>query len=206
LFEVFWKNLVRDIFYDEIPANLHPGGGSRWVEVVRDLLQTPDDRWWDNHKTSAVEHRDDILRTAFSESVDELERMQGSDSAKWKWGNLHTLTFRNGSFGHSGISLLEKLFNRGPFFTSGGSVAVNATSWDASESYEVTSVPSMRMIADLSDLNRSRAIHTTGQSGHPFHPHYIDMAEAWRKIEYHPMLWDRSSVEANAESTMRLIP
>jgi penicillin amidase len=206
LFEVFWKNLLRDTFYDEIPEKLHPGGGSRWVEVVRDLLQKPDDPWWDNQKTSTVEHRDDILRAAFSDAVDELDRMQGNDPAKWKWGTLHTLTFHNGSFGQSGINLLERLFNRGPYFTGGGSITVNATSWTASESYEVSSVPSMRMIVDLSDLNHSRAIHTTGQSGHPFQAHYIDMAESWRKIEYHPMLWDRSSVEANSESRMRLIP
>jgi penicillin amidase len=62
------------------------------------------------------------------------------------------------------------------------------------------------MIVDLNDLNQTLAIHTTGQSGHPFNSHYIDMAERWRNIQYNPMLWDRSRVEANAEATLVLSP
>jgi len=30
---------------------------------------------------------------------------------------------------------------------------------------------------DLSDFSASWMMHTTGQSGHPYHPHYIDMAD-----------------------------
>ena len=47
---------------------------------------------------------------------------------------------------------------------------------------------SMRTIFDLSDLTNSLTMHTTGQSDHAYHPHYIDMADPWRTIEYHPML------------------
>jgi penicillin amidase len=47
---------------------------------------------------------------------------------------------------------------------------------------------------------------TTGQSGHAFHDHYIDMAELWRNIQYHPMLWARGQVEAGAEGVLRLTP
>jgi penicillin amidase len=206
LFEVFWKNLLEEVFYDELPANFWPGGGSRWIEIVRHLLNDPDNAWWDNRKTSQTETRDEILKEAFRKAVEELETKAGKNPAGWKWGELHSVTFRNESFGRSGIKLLEWFFNRGPYPTGGGTAVVNATSWDASESYEVTALPSMRMIVDLSDFNKSLAIHTTGQSGHPFHPHYIDMAERWSKLEYLPMLWDRSSIEANAEGTLRLLP
>jgi penicillin amidase len=47
-------------------------------------------------------------------------------------------------------------------------------------------------------------MHTTGQSGHPFHPHYDDMIDPWRNIDYHPMLWQRQDVEADAEETLIL--
>ncbi len=206
LFEVFWKNLLEQIFYDDIPTGMRPGGGSRWIEVVRMLLEQPESRWWDNQKTTTVEKRDDILKEAFRKAVQELEQRSGKDSSKWRWGDLHTVTFRNESFGQSGVGILERLFNRGPFSTGGGTAVVNATSWDAEESYEVTALPSMRMIVDLSDFNNSLTIHTTGQSGHAFHPHYIDMAEPWSKMEYHPMLWDRSRIQANAEGTLKLLP
>jgi len=64
----------------------------------------------------------------------------------------------------------------------------------------------MRMIVDLSDLSNSLTIHTTGQSGHAYHPHYIDMADLWRTIQYHPMLWDLEKIEQEAESLLLLTP
>ena len=207
LFETFWRKLLEEVFHDDLPASFRPTGGSRWIEVIRLLLQQPENRWWDNRKTSAVERRDDVLIEAFRKAVHELEEQAGKNPADWRWGDLHTVTFRNGSFGQSGIKIMEWFFNRGPFPTGGGSSVVNATSWNAAaDSYEVTALPSMRMIVDLSDFDQSYAIHTTGQSGHAFHPHYIDMAEPWRKMQYHPMLWTRSSIESNAEGTLQLIP
>jgi penicillin G amidase len=45
----------------------------------------------------------------------------------------------------------------------------------------------MRMVVDLSDLDNSRAIHTTGQSGHPYHRHYTDLIDDWSAGRFHPM-------------------
>ena len=79
-----------------------------------------------------------------------------------------TASFRNATFGESGIPPIEWLFNRGGFEVAGGGDLVNATTWNASEGYEVVALPSMRMIVDLDDFARSRALHTTGQSGHAY--------------------------------------
>jgi penicillin amidase len=70
----------------------------------------------------------------------------------------------------------------------------------------VVSLPSMRMIVDLSDLSKSQSIHTTGQSGHAYHPHYIDMANLWRNIQYHPMYWESGHIQAAAEGKLELSP
>ena len=101
---------------------------------------------------------------------------------------------------------IEALLNRGPFQTSGGSSIVNATGWDASDPYQVNILPSMRMIVDLSNLQNSLSIHTTGQSGHAYSPHYVDMADMWRKIQYLPMLWERAQIEQQAKDHMHLEP
>ena len=135
----------------------------------------------------------------------------GKDPDRWTWGDLHTVTFRNQSLGESGIAPVEALFNRGPFRTSGGSIMVNATGWDAAPnqdgtSYQVDVIPSERMIVDLGNLQNSLAVISTGQSGHAYHPHYIDMADLWRNIGYHPMHWERESIEQDAEDHLRLLP
>ena len=206
LFAAFWKHLLAATFHDELPEKFQPTGGSRWFEVMRYLVEDPTNPWWDDVTTGEKEDRDTIFRRAFAAAVDELETTLGKNPAGWRWGDLHTATFRNQTLGKSGVKVIEALFNRGPFPTSGGKSIVNATGWNARTSYEVTSLPSMRMIVDLADLSRSLSIHTTGQSGHAYHPHYIDMADMWRNIEYHPMLWDRTQVEEHAREVLRMVP
>ncbi|OUL35086.1 penicillin acylase family protein [Nostoc sp. T09] len=206
LFEVFWKHLLADTFHDQLPREYFPDGGDRWYEVVKNLVKQPNSSWWDNHKTPNVENRNQILRQAFTEAVDELERIQGKNPKSWNWGKLHTITFRNGTLGKSGVAAIEALFNRGAFPTAGNGETVNANRWQANKSFEVTDIPSLRMIVDLKNLDNSVAIHTPGQSGHAFHVHYTDMIDPWRKIEYHPMLWEKQTVNSNTAASLKLIP
>lgn len=208
LFEVFWKNLLELTFLDELPEGTEPGGGARWFEVFADLVEKPDDPWWDIPSTTPVENRDFIFNMAFAAAVDEIKGSLGNDAEKWTWGDLHTLDLVNQSLGSSGVAVIDALFNRGGFRISGGSAIVNATGWDATKDdpYAVRSLPSMRMVVDLSELSNSLTIHTTGQSGHAYHAHYADMTEPWRQIQYKGMLWDREQVENEASAKLQLVP
>jgi penicillin amidase len=208
LFAVFWSNLLKLTFNDDLPEEYQFQGGDRGFEVVRRLVEQPGSSWWDNKESpTKVETRDDTFAAAFSAAVSELSQDYGRNQDNWPtWGELHGATFRNGSLGESGVPPIEKVFNRGPFEAGGGSSIVNATGWDASEGYEVATLPSMRFIADMSNLNNSLTVHTTGQSGHVDHPHYIDMADLWRNIQYYPMLWGQAEVTDSAESHLRLLP
>jgi penicillin amidase len=67
-------------------------------------------------------------------------------------------------------------------------------------------VPSMRMIVDLANLDRSRWIQLTGNSGHAFHRNYADQFELWRTGRTLPMRWDRSAIEDQAVDTLTLRP
>jgi penicillin amidase len=207
LYAAFTKHLLARTFADDLPAELAPEGGSRWYEVLRELVGQPGSPWWDDRTTEAVETMPQTMSSAFADAVADLKAVQGSDPARWKWGDLHTITFKNQTLGKSGIAPIEGLFNRGPFPTAGGEAIVNATGWDASkEGYVVDWLPSMRMIADLSDLNRSLAVNTTGQSGHAYHAHYQDMIDLWRNIQYHPMRFDAQEIQSGAEGHLVLEP
>ena len=201
-----WRHILAQTFDDELDEDFRPQGGSRWFEVVRGLVGSPEDPYWDDIRTPAPETRDDILRAAFSSGVEELVDLLGDDTDAWTWGDLHTATFRNGSLGDSGIGLIDDRFNRGPFPASGSESVPNAVGWDPTEGYEVDWLPSMRMLVDLGDLTRSYAIHTTGQSGHIDHPHYDDMIPLWLDGRTVPFLWDRADIEADAEATLVLTP
>lgn len=205
LYEVFWKHLMAKTFNDDLPERYWPSGGDRWFEVMRNVDESS--RWWDDKSTQErVETRDEIFVSAFRDAVSELEKTLGKDSAQWSWGSLHGSVFRNASLGKSGVGLIEDLFNRGPFPSGGGPSILNAASWNAVEGYEVTNLPSMRAVYDMANLNNSVTVHTTGQSGHAYHPHYIDMASMWANLEYYPMWWDERSVTDNAEAHLTLQP
>jgi penicillin amidase len=204
-FNATWRHLL-DRTFDELPSSQRPDGGARWFEVVRGLLDEPTSPWWDDQRTDEPEDRDEVLRAAMEDAFDELSGRFGSDAAAWRWGDLHTLELRNASFGESGIGPIEWLFNRGPYATAGGDSIVNATGWTASNGYGVDWVPSMRMVVDLGDLDRSRWVNLTGASGHAFHRYYTDQVELWRTGETTPMRSERRSVEREAKHWLSLLP
>jgi penicillin amidase len=125
---------------------------------------------------------------------------------RWRWGDLHTATFQNQSLGKSGIGPIEAIFNRGPVPVDGSLATVNNTGYSLNKPYVVSTVSSYRQVVDLGDFTRSVSMHTTGQSGHPYHRHYGDMIDPWRNIQYHPMLFDKESIAANKEGLLVLMP
>jgi penicillin amidase len=211
LYNVFWRTVLGRTFHDDLPKDYWPDGGSQWFEVMRRLVQNQNSAWWDDKTTTTIETRDDILALAFSDAVSELEKTLGTSTSKWSWGDLHTLTFHNQSLGTSGVAPIESIFNRGPYRTSGGSSIVDATGWDATitdtvKSYQVLSLPSERLIVDMSNLSASQSVITTGESGHAFNPNYADQADLWRTIQYHPMLWVEQQVLDAAKDHLVLTP
>ena len=204
LFMVFWQHFVEQITADNLPDDFRIGVDSRAKEIIRQLINQPQNPWWDDKSTPERESLKDILQRSLKESYQELSKSQGKDPAAWQWGELHTITFQHQVM--NSLPFVRNFFNRGPFQTSGGCDIVNATGWNPDNPYQVDWLPSMRMIIDLSNLDNSISIHTTGQSGHAYHPHYIDMAELWRKIYYHPMPWDPRRIQSQAQSLLILQP
>jgi len=205
----FWMAVVRNTYDDQLPENLWPQGGARTQDATYHLLQQPDNPWWDDLATAdKVETRDDILKRSMIDGYQQGVKELGSDLSKWKWGTIHQATFANQTFGESGISLIEAIFNRGPVAVSGGSGMVNATNWsgDRDHPFEVSSIPSMRQIIDLGNLSASLMMNTTGQSGHPGQRNYDNFIDPWRLIQYHPTHWTREDVEKNSRNHLTLKP
>ncbi len=205
LFGAEWRHLIMDIYFNKLPEGLRPSGRDSVLVSIQAILQDPTNFWWDDPSTPEVETRDDILKKSLVDAWNETTDLLG-DPAGWTWGALHTATFRNQTFGESGIGPIEMLFNRGPFDAPGGTDMVNATSWVVEDGYEVAALPSMRMVIDFSDLDASTAIHTTGQSGHAYNTHYDDMIQRWLTGQTAPLWWNKDSVIAASKNHLVLNP
>ncbi|WAA66261.1 penicillin acylase family protein [Microbacterium oxydans] len=201
---VLWSNLVQNIF-GKREQPLPIDGQGRLFTVVADMLEDPADPLWVNPQID-VDGMDAMLALSAEEAYDELSALQGTIVSRWNWGDLHAITLTSDTLGSSGIAPIEALFNRGPFPVSGGASVVNATGWDLGTSYATTTVPSMRMVIDLSDFDASTWNHLTGASGHAFHEHYIDQTADWAVGVQTPWAWSSHAVDGATADTLVLAP
>jgi penicillin amidase len=208
----FYRHMLIDTYGDELGQDLskaYLGTSALNRLVLSRTYADPQSPWWDDTATAGVtETREQIVERALNDTVQELTEKLGPDTTGWTWGKLHTITFENQSLGQSNAlgGLLKMLLNRGPSPVDGGSSIVNAASWSFWSPYTMRSGASMRMLVDLSNLANSRSVFTTGQSGHPYNPHYDDFTALWANGQTHPQLFDRAAVEQNAEGRLVLVP
>lgn len=160
--------------------------------------------WWDKRGTAPVESRAEIVKSAWQASLAHLRTTLGADSAKWGWGQAHTLT-HNHPLGQQ--QPLDRLFNVGPFAAPGGHETPNNLSHRVGPApWQVIYGPSTRRLIDLADGAHGLGINPVGQSGVPFDRHYADQAETYIKGEYLPMHFNEEEVKANSRETLVLKP
>ncbi|MDQ0749092.1 penicillin amidase [Streptomyces africanus] len=191
------------------PDQAQPDGGDRWFEVVRKLMDQPDSDWWKTPKAGtrpAAVNRDQLFRRAMIDARWELTAKLGKDIDTWTWGRLHRLFLKNETLGTEGPGFVQYALNRGPWELSGGEATVNATGWNAAGGYGVVWVPSMRMVVNLGDLDKSRWINLSGASGHAYSAHYVDQTDKWADGELLPWSFSDKAVEDGTADKLVLKP
>ncbi|MEU9358628.1 penicillin acylase family protein [Streptomyces sp. NPDC048301] len=189
------------------PDAAQPDGGDRWYEVVENILDDQDNSWWKapaKGREEAIDNRDELFARAMEDARWELTAKLGKDISTWSWGRLHQLTLRNQTLGTEGPGLLQRALNRGPWDLGGGEAAVDATGWNAAGGYEVIWVPSMRMVVNVGDWDKSRWINLTGASGHAFSAHYTDQTDKWVDGELLDWSFGESAVEKSTVDSLTL--
>jgi penicillin amidase len=212
VFGYFWQALVELVYKEKFPAAMWNADvllddNSRLMNSVTELLEDPRAPFWDRPRTDEVrETRDEILGMALQRGMKAGIRALGKDPGLWRWGKVHTALFRNQTFGKSGISLVEKIFNRGPVPVGGGMQQVVSSDWRPDKPFEANLISSMRQIVDLSSLSSSVFMNATGQSGHVGAGHYSDMIAPWRLVKYHPSFWDETDLRKAGVERLVLQP
>ncbi|MGF0176769.1 penicillin acylase family protein [Streptomyces sp. Marseille-Q5077] len=186
-----------------------PDGGDRWFEVVRSLLDDEKSDWWTTPKNGtrpAATDRDGLFKRAMIDARWELTAKLGKDIDTWSWGRLHRLFLKNQTLGTDGPGFLQYALNRGPWKLSGGEATVNASGWNAAGGYGVVWVPSMRMVVNLGDLDKSKWINLTGASGHAYNAHYTDQTDKWADGELLDWSFSNDAVDESTSDTLVLKP
>ena len=146
------------------------------------------------------DQRSRIMRESLDEAFAELASTLGSDSAAWRWGDLHQIGFRH-PLSSSGAR--RAVFDLEPVRRGGDGFTPNAT---RGPGYSQSSGASYRHILDLADWDRSVFTSTPGQSGQPGSPHYDDLLPMWAEGRYAPLVYSRAAVEENTVHRLLLQP
>lgn len=207
IFEVFFNRLNSNIYQDEMGEELY----QQYIRlanipyrVTLSLMDDPVSVWFDDAATAdTVETRDEIIRRSLEQTLTELSKELGSEMKQWRWGRIHTLTLKH-PFGD--ISVLQSIFNIGPFEVSGSGTTVNNGEYHFGKPYEMVLGPSMRKIVDFADVNNALSVIPSGQSGQPMHDHYSDQTPLWKNGEYHTLPLEEGSVASISKKILYLIP
>ena len=125
-----------------------------------------------------------FLTDCLAAAMNTLEkRFQTPKMEEWRWGKIMEMTFIH-PIGNS-LPGLRRMFNLGPFEQGGTGYTVKQITH--------TLGPSMRLVVDFADLEKTTLTLTTGESGHPLSSHYRDQFPKWQSGEGVPFSFTASA-------------
>jgi len=201
------RELGRLIYQDELGeyfANLWGERPLFMINVLRDVQGQA--RWCDDQRTPEVETCAQMASKALSLALADLRVRYGDDHARWRWSGAHIAISEHRPFSRQ--PWLARLFEIAtPVPGDTWTVNVGRISiTDAARPFATRHGPSLRAIYDLADLENSRFVHSSGQSGNPFSPFYRDLNPLWAGVQYLPMSTRPESYGENAAGRLLLMP
>ncbi len=178
VYQAWIWHLARDTFQDELGTDLF---ARYWAtgsapQVLARLAEKPDDPWWDDVTTPQRETRDDILRRAYAEALDDLGRHYGDLHTIWEWDTMHAAEFQHPLGDAWPLSWLlnrtVKLGGDAPFDPAHPLDPVN---------------PYASVLISSLQIGDGRFALAGGQSGNPFSSHYADLLTLWARRELAPL-------------------
>jgi penicillin amidase len=201
VFEVFLVQLEKQLLADLGSEDFFLYVNAKLYGMVDEILQRPQSPLW---KLPGSIDPVVKMERALVETMEFCARRMGPNPRHWSWGRIHRYAAH-----HPGSTsrVLSMLLDPPAWPAPGDGNTINAAwSVPAAGSFEVTTIPSMRMIASLGDPDGLLMIGPLGQSGQPGHPHYDDMMRPWREGALAPIPLSRAGVEKVARDVLVLSP
>ena len=182
LFAAWLRSLNRVL----LEGRLGNAFGDYWgmrPDVVK-LILTRHSDWCGGNGEVGTEACAVALSRALEQALVQLSEQFGTDMREWRWGRAHEARFRNLFW--SNVPLLSRLVattipaNGGDDTIDRGGTAIASTSAPFTDVHG----PTLRMIADLGDLDGTHFMIAPGQSGNVLSPHYADLMRRWRDHAY----------------------
>ncbi len=196
IFYTWYQNFSRLIYADELDEEFFNDAWGFRPTFLLSVLNT-NSKWCNNVHTFPEESCEDITKQAFNDAFENLKANYGDDISNWQWGKSHRVR-------HAHTLCSENICSKTPLHyifdinkvNGGDPFTVNVGRFDIDrKNFTQTHGPTLRAIYDLANLDNSRFIHTTGQSGHPLSLSYRSFNRKWLDVDYLPMSTVRPVLE-----------
>lgn len=199
IYHVLFDELLSLIMNDELPnemEELYWGNRYYWAQNLHSVIME-EQPYVDNVQTPNRETLAELILMAADRTRQKLSTAYGEDPSTWTWGKIHTIRFssplRQTGVGSEflGAELLAK---------NGSNETLNRGAYakDFEGTFETEWFSSFRMVADLNDDEKIRAVVSGGSAARVFHPYYKSQLEAWKQQEWLPYWFAKNKVEEHA--------
>ena len=204
IFNAWLRQLNIAIYADEL-GDLMPAYLAMRPRFIRSVL-THWSHWCDDVKTPTKETCGEILAVSLERALTGLRQRHGDAIQRWRWASEHKAKFRHPILGHlSGLGNFANL----EIETGGGDATINRGAMhvgDVDDPFANIHGSGYRAIYDLKNLDRSRFMIATGQSGHPLSENYGNLLGEWKDGRYRRISAGRQQLLDRGATVMTLIP
>ena len=158
-------------------------------ETLIDRIATEQPREWLPKEFSTYT---DLFRASYEDARQNLTKSIGADESQWIWGKIAISRFPHPL---AVVPLVGAQFAIPAFPQNGSGGSIN-----------VGSSVSMRLIADLSDWDKTQSGIPLGESGIPNNSHWKDQLDDWRNVTPRALPFSKSAVENAIKETVVLAP
>lgn len=147
--------------------------------------------------------RDQFMLMTLAEAIDALKNKLGPDDTKWQYGqaaNHHVLIKH--PLSNAVNDSIRLLLECGPL-PRGGSASTPGVTGNGDNQ---TQGASFRMVADVTDWDKTRFTNTPGQSGDPASSFYRNLFEGWATDKHFTVYFSREKIEKVTAEKIKLLP
>lgn len=164
----YWFDYLVSLAWDEFRNDSTRIDYPSDFTTIKLLKEQPELEYFDNKSTPERETARDLVRKAFSQAVERLEKRVADGQQDLRWGQVKGTIIRH-------LARLEPLSVKVPYGGSGD--VVNATTRSHG--------PSWRMVVSLEKTGlKAWGVYPGGQSGNPGSPFYSNMIPMWASGKY----------------------
>ncbi|MCX7172115.1 MAG: penicillin acylase family protein [Proteobacteria bacterium] len=201
------RELTRLVYADELGELFAANWSERPIFMLNVLRNHGGQgRWCDDVDTPQPESCAEMIARALDLALADLTRRYGADMGSWRWGDAHVAVSEHRPFSQQAwlapwFELHQRVSGDTWTLDVGRTVPGNQA-----QPFATRHAASLRGLYDLADPDRSRYMHSSGQSGNLFSAQYGSFNAAWAAVDYLPMSMRRADNEPRQLGTLRLLP